>query len=40
MRALSFILERMTGFWIFMKEKNGVKTDNREIISVEMKSPY
>lgn len=39
-RAMGFIIERLTGFWILDKNNNGVSIVNTPLIEVDITSPY
>ena len=39
-RAIGFIMERMTGFWIYLAKKAGNETTSSSLIDIEAHSPY
>ena len=39
-RAIGFIMERMTGFWIYSKINGGAKLSDCEINEIQEESPY
>ena len=39
-RAIGFIMERMTGFWIWWKGRFGTKIANSNIVETGSESPY
>lgn len=39
-RAIGFIMERMTGFWIYFKTNGGARPSDCEIDEIQEESPY
>lgn len=39
-RAIGFIMERMTGFWIYNEARNGVEVSDCQVIDTGSESPY
>ena len=39
-RAIGFIMERMTGFWIWRKGRSGTRIVNSDIVETSSESPY